>query len=233
LLFAVVVAAPLGFSSLLATGDGGGTGVRRPGGSSAGEALVDLTLPATLGARWVSSDAPLPELRPVFPGAASVVSKVYDGGDGPVGVYMAHYRREDPQAKLVSSVNVLVAADDPVWNQLGTQPLKREGASGPTRVRVAELMGTMSSVATDRPRLKVWQFYWIDGHTTASDIEAKLLQAWQRLRGRGEAGTAIVLYTLEGPSNDGQSRLDRLMRDGFADLDGRLRALDRGVSVRP
>jgi EpsI family protein len=58
-------------------------------------------------------------------------------------------------------------------------------------VRSSELRGRKAGIET---RLVVWQWYWINGHLTTSDIEAKLLTALSRLRGRGDDSAAVMLF---------------------------------------
>ena len=51
-------------------------------------------------------------------------------------------------------------------------------------------------------RLVIWQWYWIDGQLTASDIDAKLLTALSRLRGRGDDSAVIILYAPKESANE-------------------------------
>ena len=60
----------------------------------------------------------------------------------------------------------------------------------PPSIETAELLSKDITAS----RLVVWQWYWINGKLTASDIEAKLLTAISRLRGRGDDSAVIMLY---------------------------------------
>ena len=44
-------------------------------------------------------------------------------------------------------------------------------------------------------RLRAWRFYWVNGRFTASDVQAKLQGALSRLRGQGDDGAIVVVYT--------------------------------------
>ena len=51
-------------------------------------------------------------------------------------------------------------------------------------------------------RLVVWQWYWINGKLTASDVEAKLLTALSRLRGQSDDSAVIILYAHQESATD-------------------------------
>ena len=230
---ALVVCLPLGASVLMNRDGSSASGRAGAGQVRSAVDAAELRLPAALGSGWVSGNRQLPLLQPVFPGASSQAWRVYEGGDGPVGVYVAQFRREERLAKLVSSVNVLVAPDDPQWNQLSSQRVTRTAKTGPSSIRVTEILAPQPGAANSQLRMQAWQFYWIDGDTTANDIEAKLLQAWQRLRGRGEAGTAIVVYTQNGEGSAGPLRLERFIQEAFPSLDELIRGTDQRGGARP
>ncbi|HWU83830.1 MAG TPA: EpsI family protein, partial [Rhodocyclaceae bacterium] len=54
-------------------------------------------------------------------------------------------------------------------------------------------------------RLLVWQWYWIDGELTASDVKAKLLGLKARLLGRGDDGAIVVVYAPVGELGGSQN----------------------------
>jgi EpsI family protein len=56
-------------------------------------------------------------------------------------------------------------------------------------------------------------WYWIDGHVTASDVTAKLLQAWAKLRGRGDDAAAIVVFARQAEGARTVQTLQRFARE--------------------
>jgi EpsI family protein len=44
-------------------------------------------------------------------------------------------------------------------------------------------------------RMLVWQWYWVNGRWTASEVMAKAYLALSRLTGNGDDSALIVLYT--------------------------------------
>lgn len=189
-----------------------------------------LRLPDLAGTRWAAADPALPELRPTYVGAQALASRRHGQGAGQVALHVAWYGPQREDAKLVSSVNVLVRADDPDWNPMGMGRQARPAGAGPDAVRVARLLGPALQPGAGRPPILVWQFYWIDGRMTASDVQAKLWQAWLRLRGHSDAGASVLVYTRE--SGDAAARLDAYLADVFPALDASLRAM-RTPAVAP
>jgi EpsI family protein len=61
----------------------------------------------------------------------------------------------------------------------------------PLQVRTAEILSKESGIES---RFVVWQWYWVNGRLTTSDITAKLLTALSRLRGNGDDSAVIMLY---------------------------------------
>ncbi len=42
--------------------------------------------------------------------------------------------------------------------------------------------------------LQAYRLYWVAGHVTSSQYEAKALQAWSKLSGRGDDAALVVIY---------------------------------------
>ena len=84
-----------------------------------------------------------------------------------------------------------------------------------------------AALHAESPRLLVWQFFWVDGRVTASPAKAKLWGAWQKLKGQGDDGAIVVLYTQarQGAAADAADAvLQTFVRDQGAALLSSLRA---------
>ncbi|MEF8752864.1 MAG: exosortase A [Accumulibacter sp.] len=153
-------------------------------------------------AGWQRSDAVSPyDWQPRFAGADAREQAVFAHDGHRVGLFVAYYRNQDQQRKLVSSTNVLVASDDPVWARVagGVKEISFDGQ--PVRVRTAELRGLESS------RLLVWQWYWINGRWTSSDAIAKAYTALSRLTGQGDDSAVVILFTQQDRPGSGEATL--------------------------
>ena len=144
-----------------------------------------------------------------------------------VGVHVAYYRAQNYQRKLVSSTNVLVQSKDDTWVQVSGGAASTQLGSEPLAVQRAELRAQGSVLNADLQRLVAWQFFWVDGRLTASPAKAKLWGAWQKLKGQGDDGAIVVLYTQarQGAAADAADAvLQTFVRDQGAALLSSLRA---------
>ena len=158
---------------------------------AAGPAKVEL--PVRLSDGWSESSG-LVDWRPKFTDPTIEAARVYAGPAGTVGVYLAYYRGQSNERKLVSSLNVLAGPKDQDWNQIVSGARQLVVGEQKIAVRTAEILGQPQSGSAHRPHLVAWQVYWIDGRFIAGDVAAKFANALARLRGRGDDGAALVLH---------------------------------------
>lgn len=143
-------------------------------------------LPAPEG--WQLSEA-FTDWKPEYGNHSAEFQGYYTQGGQPVGLYIAYYRQQDYERKLVTSTNVLVNTKNQVWSVVANGNASVPNL--PIDIRRSELLNRMSLPTT---RLVVWQWYWVNGHLTASDVKAKLHTAWTRLSGHGDDAAVVMLY---------------------------------------
>jgi len=180
----------------------------------AGAAAPRLTLPDRLGATWVAVPTAL-DYAPRFVNPATASSQTYRGTDGEVHLFVAYYRGQTADSKLVSSVNSLVPSNDPRWSQVGSG--SRSGPAGgqeDTVWRTAHILSAEAGTAP-RARLTVWRTYWTAGGWVAGDIRAKLLGAFSRLRGGGDDGAVVVLWTSQNDTARAEALLQSFAKDNL------------------
>jgi exosortase A len=160
----------------------------------------DLILPSTMGDWNVAGDGKV-DWKPHFENPAAEARQVYRRGGDEVGLYIALYRNQDHDRKLISSTNVLVTSTDADWKLVGNG--QHEIAIDPRTilVKTAELRGPQQS------KWAAWEWYWIDGKITASEPWAKILMALARLRGDGDDSAAIVIYAAQDARNGAETAL--------------------------
>jgi exosortase A len=150
-------------------------------------------LPSPAG--W-SKAPPFTSWKPEFANPSAEQEASFSDGRQPVGVYIAYYRNQGYDRKLITSTNTLVKSDNRSWSVVARNTEHNASANSPPTIRSAKLLGKENGVES---RLVVWQWYWINGHLTTSDFEAKLLTALSRMRGQGDDSAAVILYSpLEG-----------------------------------
>jgi EpsI family protein len=172
---------------------------------------------------WVRMPAAADALRPAFQNpSAQELARYEHAMFTPVGLYVAYYRGQDDDRKLVSSTNQLVKSQDREWNRVETRQRRITLADGRalklTQSRLLRAMGA-SAVARDRERLLAWQFYWVNGSLTGDDHVAKLLGAWHRLLGRGDEGAAVVLYAADSPGRPAEAAMETFVRANLGMLE--------------
>ena len=170
--------------------------------SCAGQPVSQL---APLGpiAGWQTTQPGVLDWRPRFENYAASTQAAFEKDNGVAGLFIGYYRNQDQQHKMITSTNVLVTTDDPLWAKLGSAKREIEWNRQRLDVRTAELRGPVSA------RLLVWQWYWVDGRWTASDFLAKAYTVLSRLRGKGDDSVVIILYAL--PSRTEQA--DTILQD--------------------
>ncbi len=181
-----------GIALLAAAGPLAFVAIDKADGSAAPD-LAGLKLPE----EW-NDAAPFTNWKPAYANASVERQTTYSREDKTVGLYVGYYRNQDYQRKLVTSTNVLVTSSDPVWSVVSRNRAEVILDGIPASIRTAELL---SKDATGH-RVVVWQWYWIGGKLTASNIEAKLLTAISRLRGRGDDSAVIILYAPRESATD-------------------------------
>lgn len=161
-----------------------------------------LTLPAQATGDWAVAGGGIGEWRPIFENPSAVAEQRFSKDGRSVALHLAYYRAQNFERKLVSSENMLVSTVKKRWNLVSTKSRDVTLADGSTmRVRSADVRANAGQTGGPPTRFTAWQFYWVDDRLTAGDFDAKLRIALGRLRGHGDDGAMITLYT-EGPVDD-------------------------------
>lgn len=160
---------------------------------------------------------------PHFANPAAVLRSGFSQDGQQVGLYLAYYRNQGYDHKLVSSSNVLVASADPQWRRVDSGVRQIAFGEQPLQVRTAELRSGETS------RMVVWQLYWINGYLTSSDYVAKAYTAFSRLLGRGDDSAVIIVYAPKELSGDADTALQRFVAPAAAAIES---ALNRTREMR-
>jgi EpsI family protein len=173
---------------------------------------VQLSAPAELSTNWVADTSTPAIFAPAFQNPSASLNTSYVQGEQRVGLYLGYYRQQNYQRKLVSSENVLVTSQDAHWAQVSRSSQKIVFDSKQTSIYQGELRKLPTSSGTSDERLVVWQVYWVNGQLTASNAQAKLYGALQRLLGRGDDSAVVILYTDKGQGAEGAQRLQAFVQ---------------------
>ena len=174
-------------------------------------------------AGWTAAADPAPDWQPGFSGAATELRRAYRTPNGAaIGLFLAYYRNQNYQRKLVSSENRPFRHDQPLhqqWQALaeGRQRLNLGGRPGE--------VATMRLRSPDGRQLKLWYWYRVDGRNTADPFLAKLHTALGRLAGHGDDGAAIVLFAPDNQSDE--AALTAILEAGGEAIEQTLRNAQR------
>lgn len=152
-------------------------------------AVVKLAPAAPTGS-WQATPLPI-DWQPQFTNPSAELHTAYSNPEGWVGLYIAYYQNQNYDSKLVTSTNVLVTSIDPHWQIVSSGSARATLGGSEQLVREAEFLQKQSSADN---RYIIWQWYWINGHLTSSDIKAKWLTALAMLTGNGDDCAAVVIY---------------------------------------
>jgi len=150
-----------------------------------------LNAPAIAG--WTRSAAALSDWTPVYANPAAQLQAVYVQGQQRIGLYLAYYRQQSHQSKLISSENVIVASGDPRWARVASSgtTLRLAGVDLPVQ---GELLKRADAPPGTVGRLLVLRYFWVQGEWSSSEVYAKLHTAASRLLGRGDDSAVVMVY---------------------------------------
>jgi len=153
-----------------------------------------LALPSALPGNWAGGGAALADWQPGYQHASAVAQQVYRSGEAAVAVWVAYYRDQGYERKLVTSTNVLVAQGSD-WASLGDGSATLPAGAAAPQVLTAALRQPANPNAEARTKLDVAYLYWVGGSYTTSEVRARLYVALNRLLGRGDDAAVLIFYT--------------------------------------
>ncbi|MDD5297577.1 MAG: exosortase A [Rhodocyclaceae bacterium] len=157
---------------------------------------------------WTSSENWATSWKPRFQLASDEVFRTYRRGGQEVGLYLGYYENQNSERKLVSSENVLVATADKVWSRVSRGESTVPYVDGPLKVSTGDLL----NMGVDE-RLLAWQWYWIGGHLTSSEVMGKAYVALMRLLGKGDDAAAVIVYARQGKPGEAEMALSSFVKD--------------------
>jgi EpsI family protein len=185
------------------------------------QAVPVLDMQALAVGGWTEEKTALANWQPAFANPSVIGASAFRQGQQQVGVQIFYYRHQGYDRKLISSENRLVTLDDSQWFQLEqrTQQVLLAGKSLEMKSAVLQQQGGLADTPV---KLRVWQWYWIDGRAVGSDSFGKLWLALARLRGHGDDAAAIFVYAPEDGAGGAEETLTRFLTAAQPALTGML-----------
>lgn len=151
--------------------------------------VINLSPPETNGA-W-QAGPPHVDWKPRFINPSAELQSTYSIDEHWVGLYIAYYRNQNYDSKLVSSINVLAGSTDPNWHVVSNSSANIALDGNNHLIRTSDLL---QMAGAKEEHFVVWQWYWVNGQLTSSDLSAKWLTAWAMLTGRGDDSAVVIIY---------------------------------------
>jgi EpsI family protein len=164
-------------------------------------------------AGWSASQATFADWTPVFDKTSALLQSTFQSEGRMVGLYLGYYRNQDYSRKMVSSNNVLVRSNDLLWSRVASGSRQIAVDQQSISVRTAELRSADSS------RMVVWQWYWVNGHLTASDVKAKAYTALSRLAGQGDDSAVIIVYAPKEQAGGGEAAIEAFVQAAAPEIE--------------
>lgn len=163
-------------------------------------------------------------LRPAYPNPSVKWSSGYEKLGIPVGVFIAYYRNQNHERKLISSNNAVVKSNDLSWVIAGRGSAESELDGHPVSLRTWLLASQPASTRAINERLLAWQWHWVDGHLTSSDTLASFYSVLALLTGNGDDAATIIVFTPETAQGGAESTLSAFVREAGPTIVDALRA---------
>lgn len=135
---------------------------------------------------WKVSPVQFSSWTPSYTGSPKQFIEHFQHKNQHVGLYVTYYRNQQQASKLISTSNVLVAGKDSGWRNISDN--ERKIALNDIKLSVHEnlLSGTSE-------RLLVWRWFWLVDQETANPYQGKIIQALNRILGKGDDGAEIIV----------------------------------------
>lgn len=134
--------------------------------------------------------APVSDLTPHYTGTPVLMTGGVADAARPTGWHVAWYPTQRQGEELIHAGNRLVSEKHDPWRQQS----KRERATGTPAVPTVIESVLRSRSGTQS--LIVWQWYWVGGEVTVNPLAAKFAGVASQLRGDGNPGASVLVYTL-------------------------------------
>jgi len=155
---------------------------------SSGVAGVTLAAPTPVNGWTPQADAAV-SFRPHYTGATSLFEQSFRKGERVVGLYIGYYANQREGREMIAFGNAIVSSDDPSRRLIAQKRLTGHGEPGDT---------VQTRIRAGRSEATVLHWYWAGDRWVARPQMVKVLQAFDKLRGKGDDSAVIVAYSQEG-----------------------------------
>ena len=175
--------------------------------------VAPLTLNAVPG--WHAVDGNKAPVR--LDRASASFHQLFERDGQVVGAALAYYQAQDSRRKLARISGELFADEGQGWIRT---------VVGQRTPRIGGDLHTVLETHAQTPGSRMvveWEWYWIDGSVTSSNVMSKLLVGWSRLSHRRDNAAAVLLYTHDSGDGHGARTLQQFAHDAWPAIEAALR----------
>lgn len=136
--------------------------------------------------KWTVDPVQFSSWMPGYTGSPKQLVEHFQYKNQHVGLYIAYYRNQQQEGKLISSGNVLVADKNSGWRNIS-------GSERKISLDTTELSVHENLLYGVSDRLLVWHWFWLIDRETANPYQGKIVQALNRISGKGDDGAEIIV----------------------------------------
>ena len=151
-------------------------------------------------AGWSPVETSTLEWAPELSNPSLLRVQVFEKAGRRVSVFVGIFRNETWESKLVTVSNQLAGGDKSSWNLADRGIVQTEISGLPLEAKTGVILGRTG-------RVLAWHWYWINGVSTASDLNAKFQQLLTRLHGVHGGSAWVAIYTSANESSEVSSKL--------------------------
>lgn len=175
-----------------------------------------LSLPPQMGS-WQARDIRLSSWEPNIFHAKAQAIRNYQNGARNVQLRIYYYRDQVSGKQMISSSNVMASEGDKDWVVIG---------QGTRHLSTPDLKVIQSRMRGPGPYMLSWHWYWIGDRFVTNPYLAKLLQARDKLLGRGDDGAIVILAApYEENPKAAMEALEAFARDNLPEITTTLHAV--------
>jgi exosortase A len=152
--------------------------------------------------------ASLSDWEPQFVNPSATLREGFRSAGTSGGIYIAYYRNQDAKSKVANSSNTMVV-EHRGWVRtiVGTAQAPIAGKDTPVSASMLRGPGNAGILA--------WQWYWVNGTVTSSDVVAKARTAWLRMTGQRDDSASVILYVDTPDPESASGALESLTKDAW------------------
>ncbi len=171
--------------------------------------------------KWRMDPIRLTDWMPGYIGSPRQFTSHFYHENKHVGLYITYYRNQNQDNKLISSSNVLVTDRGSRWRNVDGS--RREISLGGIPFTVHQ-----NQLHASKERLLIWRWFWLTSHETADPYAAKMIQAVNRVWGKGDDGAEIIIAAgYEHDPEEAATVLRKFIADMKPVITGKLQAVHK------